>query len=182
MGLDFDQLYPGKFLKAGLFLGKDVILTIKKIELKELGTEEEKETKVIASFAETPKQLVLNKTNGSCIKEMFGRNTDQWIGKRVTFFPAKVDYGDTDLAIRVRGSPDLKEVREFTAQIGLKKKSFKLIPTGAAGPKKNGNGKAAPKKEELLVRDLAPGEDIDPLTGEVIPAGAGVFPGEDAQL
>ncbi len=52
---------------------------------------------------------MLNRTNGECLKAMFGRDTGEWIGKRVTLYPAEYQ-GET--AIRVKGSPDMTEVLE----------------------------------------------------------------------
>lgn len=134
--MDFDQLYPGRFMKAGEFRdGKgalvDVTLTIKKVELDELEGKKGKETKALMTFQETEKALVLNKTNGTAIKAMFGRNTDAWIGKRVSFYPANIQFEDSDLAIRVRGSPDLQGQIQIDTMIGRKKYKATLVRTGA---------------------------------------------------
>lgn len=119
--MDFDKLYPARFLKAGEFGMRDVTLTIASVFLEELEGEQGKKQKAILSFVGTAKQLVLNKTNGLCIKAMFGRETDAWVGKRVTFYPAAISFGDTDIAIRVRGSPDLKEPLTFELKLPRKK-------------------------------------------------------------
>jgi hypothetical protein len=119
--MDFDKLFPARFLKAGEFQGRDVTLTIAGVSLEELETARGKETKAIVSFRETKKQLVLNKTNGLCIKAMFGRETDAWIGKRVTFYPAHIQFEDNDLAIRVRGSPDIPAPITFELKLPRKK-------------------------------------------------------------
>src|SRR5882757_10363183 len=83
----YDQLYPGRFIKAQELLGKKVTLTISDIELEDLiGDTGAAQTKCIISFKETPKKLVACKTNGLCIKEMFGKELANWMGKRVTLF------------------------------------------------------------------------------------------------
>jgi len=131
--MHFDKLFPSRFLKAGLFGGRDVTLTISKIALEELEGDKGKETKAIVSFVERPMQLVLNKTNGLCLKAMFGPETGAWIGKRVTFFPASVSFGDSDIAIRVRGSPDLEKNVTFDLVLPRKKpKSTTLVKTSTA--------------------------------------------------
>lgn len=119
--MDFDELYPNRFLKAGEFKGRDVTLTISKVVLEELAGKNGPEMKGILSFERTPKQLVLNKTNGLCLKALFGRNTDEWIGKKVTFFPAEIQFEDNDLAIRVRGSPDIAAPVTFELKLARKK-------------------------------------------------------------
>lgn len=140
MSLDFDELYPGKFLKAAEFKGSDVTYTMKAIHLEELEGKKGTETKGIVSFHETKKQLALNKTNGLCLKAMFGRDTGQWVGKRVTFYPAPIDFEDVEICIRVRGSPDI--AADMDAEIKLPRKkprTMRLVRTG------NGKGKGAGK-------------------------------------
>ena len=130
--MDFDKLFPARFLKAGEFAGKDVTLTIAGVRLEELESQKGKETKAIVGFRETKKQLVLNKTNALCVRAMFGRETDAWVGKRVTFYPAAIQFQDSDLAIRVRGSPDLKAPVTFELKLPRKQpKSTTLLPTKA---------------------------------------------------
>lgn len=129
--MDFDKLYPHRFLKAGDFGGKDVTLQISGVRLEELDGAKGKETKAVLSFNGTKKELVLNKTNGLCIKAMFGRETDAWLGKRLTFYPAAIQFQDSDLAIRVRGSPDLKSNITFELRLARKTpKAMTLFKTG----------------------------------------------------
>jgi len=103
---NFDALYPGRFLKAGLFEGKQVTLTIKDVDLNELEGDDGKKMKAIVSFQETELQLVACKTNGISIKAMFGHVLADWIGKRVTLFPS---IWNGEPAIRVWGSPDIEK-------------------------------------------------------------------------
>lgn len=134
--MHFDKLYPARFLKAGELGGKDVTLTISSVFLEELDGETGKKMKAIVSFVGTQKQLVLNKTNGLCVKAMFGVETESWKGKRVTLYPANISFGDTDLAIRVRGSPDIKDPVTFELRLPRKKgKSVTLARTGQANGK-----------------------------------------------
>lgn len=137
MGLDFDQLFPNRFLKAGEFQGRDVTMTIKSIEREELEGQKGKEVKAIISFTERPKQWVVNKTNAHCLKAMFGRDTGAWVGKRVTLYPATITVDDEEtLAIRVRGSPDIAADITFTLKLARKKpRQVPLKRTGAAGKK-----------------------------------------------
>jgi hypothetical protein len=119
--MDFDKLFPNRFLKAGEFQGRDVTMTIASVALEEMDGVKGKETKAIVSFKERPKQLVLNKTNALCLKAMFGRETNAWVGKRVTMWPAPIQFEDHDLAIRFRGSPDLEAPVTFELKLARKK-------------------------------------------------------------
>lgn len=143
--MDYDELFPGRFLKSGELKGRDVTLKITGVFIEELpdkkGTKINKDrervrVRGILSFEKTEKQLVLNKTNGECLKAMFGRDTDAWMGKRVTFFPATVDaFGEETLAIRVRGSPDIAADMSADINLGQKKRTAKLKRTGQSAAK-----------------------------------------------
>lgn len=114
----FDELYPGRFLKAGLLQGKQVTITISDVDTEELEGDDGKKLKAIISFKETPMKLVACKTNGICLKLMFGPNLDNWIGKRVTLFPSLWNGED---CIRVWGSPDIDADMEATIQLPRRK-------------------------------------------------------------
>lgn len=103
--VDWDELYPGRFIKAGELQGKRVTLTIKDVGLDDLiGDDGKEKVKGVLSFEQTPKQFPLNKTNGICLKAMFGKKLPEWIGKRIIIFPDKWNGED---AIRIWGSPDI---------------------------------------------------------------------------
>lgn len=134
--MDYDKLYPSRFMKAGLFEGKTHTLTISAVEVEELEGDKGKSTKGIVTFKETPKQLVLNRTNGECLKAMFGRETNEWIGKRVTFYAKQIHDSFTDElipAVRIMGSPDISGDKSFTAKIGRKQVSMKMQKVVAKG-------------------------------------------------
>lgn len=135
--MDAALLHPSRFLHSQEFKGKDVTLTITKIDLEELEDEnQKKKMKGVISFGESPKLLVINRTNSDCLKGMFGRETDAWVGKRITFYPAPFFNNFTKehtTCIRVRGSPDLKEATTVTVALPRKKAvQVKMAKTSAA--------------------------------------------------
>lgn len=149
---DYDELFPGRFLKSGQFKGAKN-LTITRVELEEMEDRKGKRPKPILSFAETKLQLVLNKTNGECVKGMFGRAVRDWIGKRITCHPVTVEsFGEEVLAIRVKGSPDIAADMPLTLNLGqksrkvtmLKTPSRKAAPAPAAAPSPAATSAAAP--------------------------------------
>lgn len=120
--VDWDQLYPGEFLKAGL-LGTDKrTLTISDLQMRDMETDEGSRSKCIVSFAEEKLKMPLNKTNGICMREMFGRVPYKWIGKRIAIFQTM--WGD-DPAIRIWGSPDLTADLVVTVQLP-KRRAFTM--------------------------------------------------------
>lgn len=96
------DIYPSTFLKHTDVPTNGVTVVIAKAEMSELGQGEDKETKLVLSFADTDKQLVVNKTNLKTIVKLHGDDTDGWIGKPITLVKREVDFaGEATLAIRV---------------------------------------------------------------------------------
>jgi hypothetical protein len=116
--VDWDELYPGRFIKAADLKGKNVTLTIASVDLEELEGDKGKRIKGVVGFDGTEKQLALNKTNGICLKEMFGKKVQAWVGKRVTLMPSMWNGED---CIRIYGSPDLPENKEITVALPRKR-------------------------------------------------------------
>jgi len=119
----YSELYPGRFLKADMLKGLKVTLTIKNIDIQDLiGDKNKAESKVIVSFVERPLEYVCPKTNGFCMKRMFGNNPHDWIGKRVTWYGTQCKFGREDVdCLRIWGSPDIPEDMPITVPQGRKK-------------------------------------------------------------
>lgn len=131
--MDFDLLYPSRFVKAADLGGKDVTKTIRAVKVEELGEGDQKKGKVVVTFDDSKKQWVMPRTCGEALKLMFGRETNAWIGKRVTLFSKMVDsFGDEVPAVRVRGSPDISKRLTADVQRGRKTIKVDVIPTGGA--------------------------------------------------
>jgi len=129
--VDWDELYPGRFLKASDFKGKQVTLKISGIRLEELIGDKGAQIKGIISFDKTEKQLALNKTNGICLKEMFGKKVQEWVGKRVTLFPTVWNGED---AIRIYGSPEIEADKEITISLPRKRPFAMTMHSTRAAP------------------------------------------------
>jgi hypothetical protein len=69
-----------------------------------LGKGKDAEDKVVLKLRETPKGLVLNKTNWNTISKVLGSDdTDDWEGKRIALWSMDVQFsGEMVRAIRVR--------------------------------------------------------------------------------
>ena len=145
--LSFDELYPGTYLKAGEFHGKPVTLTIKSVarEMLSNGTGGE-EAAVVVAFEKTEKLFVMNKTNAVCLRAMWGDDSGEWIGNRVTLHPVKDESGlsESGQCIRVAGSPQLDKPLKFRARLGRKLVTQTLVPTGKGSP----SGDSAPVVDE----------------------------------
>ena len=134
--MKFVDMYPKDRFYAADFKGKPVTLTFRAndpvtSELLGKGGPSEKMLP-IWHFKETPKKLPAVVTNGVCARALFGDESDDWAGHKITLYPAPDPSGMSDdgLCIRVLGSPELKKPLTFNAQIGRTKKTFTLKPTG----------------------------------------------------
>lgn len=130
----YDELYPGRFIKAPDLKGKKVTLTIADIELEDLIGDDGKKTKCIITLRESPKKLVACKTNGICIREMFGKVLADWVGKRITIFE---DTWNNEPAIRVWGSPDIAEDVEVTITLPRRRPFNKTLYRVELAPKRS---------------------------------------------
>ena len=118
------EVYPSNYLKAEDIPGP-MTVTIEGWAMEKMhdktGAQIEKPC---VSFSELPKSLVTNKTNWKKLIELFGTDTDQWAGKRVTIVTIPVDaFGETVDAIRLM-APKAKTARvseqQILAELGYK--------------------------------------------------------------
>jgi hypothetical protein len=77
------ELFPSKYLAKEDF-PKPRVLTTESLGTALIG--EDKEQKHILYFANCDKGLVLNKSVATVLADMFGDDTDKWIGKRVEVY------------------------------------------------------------------------------------------------
>jgi hypothetical protein len=100
--MHIDQLYPSRFLRCADLNGQPMRVTIAGLKREDVGGE----AKVIVSFTDGVKALILNKTNAKSIAKALGDETATWRGKAITLVPAQVDFrGDIVDAIRIRPAP-----------------------------------------------------------------------------
>lgn len=102
MGYDIGEVYQGssEFLRAEDIGTNFWTATISNVDMKNF---DDGSRKLFILFNELDKGLVLNKTNADTVGELYGRNTDNWLGKQVMLFTMPVDYqGKKVQAIRLR--------------------------------------------------------------------------------
>ena len=90
------EMFPSKFIKSAdvTDAGGSITLKIKSVAMKEMDNFEQTETEVkpVVLF-DTEQKLVLNKTNGMRLAELYGNDTDAWAGQDVTLVVEKVQFG-----------------------------------------------------------------------------------------
>ena len=96
--MNASNLFPSKWLKAG-DVTAETVLTVRSVVMEKVGDGD----KPVLHFNEMTKGMVLNVTNGKVLQELYGGDTDFWIGKKVTLYSAMVDaYGEMVPAIRLK--------------------------------------------------------------------------------
>lgn len=137
MGLGF----LGTYITAAELVGKEPTLTIERVTLEKVesmkATDDDGAGKlkdrIIVYFRESKggRGWLLNRTNAECIKELWGRETTEWTGHRITLYTTNVRVGPKmEPGIRVKGSPELTEARSFELKLPRKKPiRTTLLPT-----------------------------------------------------
>lgn len=104
--MNLNDMYPSTSLKSSDFEeGEEKTLTIKKVEMRNIGQGETAEIKPSITFEEIEQNFVCNKTNGNILGEMFGlKNVDTaWIGKKITLHVEMTKFQGKDTpGIRVK--------------------------------------------------------------------------------
>lgn len=150
MGLGF----LGTYITAAELIGKTPTLTINRVTLEKVeslkvnddqGAGKTKD-RIVVYFAESKSERgwLLNRTNAECLKEMWGRETNEWIGKKVTLYTTNVRVGPkVEPGIRVKGSPDLQAPLTFDLKLPRKKPTpCTLQPTGKPAAETQGTATA----------------------------------------
>ena len=123
--VDWDQLYPGRFFKGGdIPEGQPLVVTISDVDLEELEGDNGLKAKGVLTFEGQKKQLALNKTNGICLREMFGRKPYEWVGRRFAMFQSE---WQGEPCIRIWGSPELERDMPITVDLGRRRKAVKMV-------------------------------------------------------
>jgi len=99
------KMYDSEYLASWDFEDNDVTVTISKVvqgELRDPSTGS-KAKKPLVYFKGAEKALVLNKTNGRIVADMYGTDADKWIGKAITLYAGPVEaFGKTVGSVKVR--------------------------------------------------------------------------------
>lgn len=116
--MNINNSFPSKYIKSGDITDDDLVVTISRVAIESLGQGDKAEDKPIVYFSDNEKGLVLNKTNAHVISDLYGPETDAWVGKKIALYATEVEMGGvTTLGIRVRlRAPGAKPLpAKFTA-------------------------------------------------------------------
>jgi hypothetical protein len=97
-----NEEFASKFLKA-LDIKKDTVVTIDAVNFETFKDDGREAKKVVLEFKGSDKKMVVNKTNRDILVELFGDETDDWEGARITLYVEKVMFeGKRVPSIRIR--------------------------------------------------------------------------------
>ncbi len=137
-GFDFDEVFPDRWIHAEDLDGKDVTLTITDAYLEDLRSPTgEVTTCAILKFGEPKKkrEYVLNKSNGLVCKALWGSQSKDWIGHRITLASEPERMSPTGYKIVFAGTPEIDEPLRVPIGAG---KFRELKPTGKKGGAEKG--------------------------------------------
>jgi len=99
--MDINAAFPSDFLKTNDLQGREVPVTIDRVEMQEVGPD--KELLPVVYFRNKVKGMVLNKTNSHTISDLYGSETNNWAGQKIILWPTQTDFGGRQVAcIRVK--------------------------------------------------------------------------------
>lgn len=101
--MNVSVLFPSKYVKAGDLGGRNITVEISHLTIEKIGAPPAIEDKPILYFRNAKKGMVLNRTNGMTIAALYGPETDNWTGHRITLFSTRVQaFGGVHEVIRIQ--------------------------------------------------------------------------------
>jgi hypothetical protein len=174
---DFGDLYPGRFVRATDLKGAKPTVTIDDIDIEELqGDDGAKKVKCILTFRETEKKMVACKTVGLCLKAMFGTKLDAWKGRRIVLFE---DVWNGEPALRVFGSPDIREDMEIEIALPRRRPFKKILKRTTVGNGKSASAGRAQQGSAPQQGDLSAAGDLASVAAALSAPGPSDAGGDD---
>lgn len=100
---DYRTMYDGEYLGAWDLVGRDVTVTISKVEAKKIKSERGEIKKPVLFFEGKEKAMVACKTNTKIIAAMYGQHVEKWVGKKITLYATTTPVGgESRDCIRIR--------------------------------------------------------------------------------
>ncbi len=101
--VNINTIFSG-YLTAADIDGRDPICTIEEVTVKKFENDGRVQVKLDITFAEEEKHLLCNVTNATTIGDVFGSETDAWVGRKIQLYvdPNVMFGGRRTPSIRVR--------------------------------------------------------------------------------
>ena len=86
--MQYTDIYRSAYMKAEDLSGRTAKHTISGCTAEKVGDDE----RLVLSFSENDRPLVLNKTNANSLAELYGPETSEWEGKAIKLVPSTTSY------------------------------------------------------------------------------------------
>lgn len=103
--MKLSEMFPSNLLKAQDVTdnGGEMELTVKEVKMQEFDDDDGSKKNKPVVFFTNDKKMVLNVTNANAVSEMYGDDTDLWLGKTILLHVMEVPFGNKTVpAIRVK--------------------------------------------------------------------------------
>ncbi len=103
-------MFPSEYIVAEDLDGRDVTLTISKVQIEDRPTDQGPQPMPFLYFEEmdrkkSDKRLGINVTNARSIARLYGVEASKWVGCQITIYPTTCEaFGDTVTCVRIRKS------------------------------------------------------------------------------
>lgn len=114
---DFNDMFPSKYMKSADLKGGEFRVCVSGIQQEQV-QDSPPEQRWVIYFQSTEKGMILNVTNGRMLANLFGQDTDSWIGQYVVLYAAQTQTpdGKPTLGLRIRKDITVQNSPEATAQ------------------------------------------------------------------
>ena len=88
--MDINQAFPSNYLRACDLQGRTVTVKIASVGVEKVG--QEGDTKPVMHFEGKEKGVILNKTKSTTLQNVFGPETNHWIGQIITLAAGQTNF------------------------------------------------------------------------------------------
>jgi hypothetical protein len=100
-----DEIFPSKYLRAS-DLPQPRVVTVASAAMEPLKNDGKDVDKLVLSFRDRIKSLIVNLTNFESIAALYGDETDTWAGQRIELYADRCRFGSKMVdCVRVRRPP-----------------------------------------------------------------------------
>ena len=112
--LNLEEVFKGKFMKAGNLNGAEREVIIENVEMLEFEENGESKKKLGIVLIGEEQTFVCNNTNRKILQRQFGAETDDWLGAKLVLYPDVVNVrGEIVDTIKVRIPANVAENEKF---------------------------------------------------------------------
>jgi len=167
--MKISQAFPSDYMKAETDIGpngQDLSLVISGVSMADLGGGE---MKPVLHFSNHQRGLVLNKTNANTIADIYGDDTDAWLGKTIQVGSQWVEFqGRQVLGLRVRPVfPNSPQAMAQQAQAPVQQQPQQAAPVPAQPQNYQQPDPVAQAMRQQPQQPAQAPQGVDPMSDEI---------------